>query len=60
MIQIQWNEAKCCHSGKCVDALPQVFKIVNGKFVIDANAAPRPAIQKVVDDCPTQALTLKQ
>jgi uncharacterized Fe-S cluster protein YjdI len=38
-MEIQWDEKKCCHAGVCVRSLPQVFRVENGKFLIDASKA---------------------
>ena len=38
-LQVQWDSARCIHSGNCVKGAPQVFKVEGGKFVIDPAAA---------------------
>lgn len=44
-MKITWHEKACCHSGKCVQALPSVFKVENGKFVIDHERAKEEEIR---------------
>lgn len=38
-MKVAWNEKTCCHSGNCVKTLPQVFKVEDGKFVIQSENA---------------------
>ena len=38
-VKIGWDEKTCIHAGECVKGLPQVFKVEDGKFVVDAAAA---------------------
>lgn len=57
-MQIRWDQDKCCHAGVCVSSLPDVFKIVDGQFVIDTTQASEEAIQNVVDQCPSGALRI--
>lgn len=53
---VTWDENVCSHAGKCVQGLPKVFKVEDGKFVIDENAASQEAIKYVVAMCPSGAL----
>ncbi|WP_316369586.1 (4Fe-4S)-binding protein [Candidatus Thiodiazotropha sp. CDECU1] len=59
MGKISWDEKSCQHAGNCVKGLPNVFKIDDGRFVIDGNAASAEEIKKVVDSCPSGALKYK-
>ena len=36
-MKVNWDEKICSHSGECVKNPPNVFKVVNDKFVIDEN-----------------------
>jgi len=56
MSNVTWDEKVCSHAGKCVQGLPQVFKVEDGKFVIDEGAASQEAIKNVVAMCPSGAL----
>ncbi|MCU7931012.1 MAG: (4Fe-4S)-binding protein [Candidatus Thiodiazotropha sp. (ex Codakia rugifera)] len=56
MSKLSWDEKICQHAGNCVNGLPTVFKLENGQFVIDENAASSMEIQKAVDNCPSGAL----
>lgn len=58
MMQVTWDQHKCCHAGVCVDSLPEVFKIVDGRFVIDFANASVEAITDVVNQCPSGALQI--
>ncbi|MBL1265779.1 (4Fe-4S)-binding protein [Candidatus Methylomicrobium oryzae] len=55
-MQVKWDQERCCHAGVCVGLLPDVFKIEDGRFVIDTNEASEEAIKNVVDRCPSGAL----
>ena len=56
-MKVNWDESVCIHSGKCVENLPTVFKIEDGKFVIDENGASEEAIRETVSKCPSGALS---
>ena len=56
-MKVNWDKKICIHSGECVKNLPNVFKVVNDKFTIDENAAEDNEIKKVVEQCPSGALT---
>jgi uncharacterized Fe-S cluster protein YjdI len=58
-LQVAWDKNVCIHSGNCVKTLPQVFKIENGKFVIDPNAADEDKVRATVGACPSGALQIK-
>jgi uncharacterized Fe-S cluster protein YjdI len=55
-LRVQWDSARCIHSGNCVKTLPQVFKVEGGKFVIDPAAASDDQVRKTVATCPSGAL----
>lgn len=55
-MQILWDENKCCHAGVCVKSLPGVFKVKDGKFIIDPSKATVKEIEEVVSQCPSGAL----
>ena len=55
-MKVTWDQNKCCHAGVCVSSLPQVFRIEDGKFVIDTDKASEEEIKNVVNQCPSGAL----
>jgi uncharacterized Fe-S cluster protein YjdI len=59
-LQVQWDSARCIHSGNCVKGLPQVFKVEGGKFVIDPAAASDDQVRKTVAACPSGALSVSE
>lgn len=59
MSKVTWDESQCQHAGNCVNGLPSVFRIENGSFVIDENAAAVDEIRAVVDTCPSGALKVE-
>jgi len=56
MIKVQWDDKVCIHSANCVKQLPSVFKVEDGKFVIDESGAAEDAVKAVVVECPSGAL----
>ncbi len=50
------DRTRCAHSGRCTDALPQVFRASAEPFV-DPAAAPTADVIAVVAGCPSGALT---
>ena len=56
MSNVTWDESVCIHAGKCVEGLPQVFKVEDGQFVIDESAASADEIKSTVNACPSGAL----
>lgn len=56
MSNVTWDESVCIHAGKCVEGLPNVFKVEDGQFVIDESAAGADEIESVVGQCPSGAL----
>jgi uncharacterized Fe-S cluster protein YjdI len=59
-LQVSWDKNVCIHSGNCVKTLPQVFKVENGKFVIDPSGADDDKVRATVAACPSKALQIKQ
>ena len=57
-MNVKWNEKVCIHAGECVKNLPNVFKVVDEKFVIDKGAATEDEIKRVAGLCPSGALTV--
>ena len=55
-MKVTWDETKCIHSAKCVQNLPSVFKVEDGRFVIVPDGAPAEDIKRVVGMCPSGAL----
>ena len=55
-MQVTWDQNKCSHAGVCVKALPEVFRVVEGEFVIDITQATEEEIVAVVKQCPSGAL----
>lgn len=58
-MEVKWDENTCSHSGVCVNSLPNVFKVEDGKFVIDSSAASEAEILETVAKCPSGALTVQ-
>jgi uncharacterized Fe-S cluster protein YjdI len=59
-LEVTWDSKVCIHSGNCVKTLPQVFKVENGKFVIEPSAASEGELRAAVAKCPSHALKIKQ
>lgn len=59
-MQVEWDQTKCCHAGVCVNSLPDVFKVVEGEFVIDASQASKEDVENVVNQCPSGALRINE
>jgi len=55
-MKVIWDEKACCHSGNCVLSLPEVFKIEDGKFVIQPENASEDQVRQVVSACKANAL----
>lgn len=58
MMNVVWDEKACCHSGNCVRSLPEVFKVQDGKFVIQPQNASEEKVLQVVAACPGRALAV--
>jgi uncharacterized Fe-S cluster protein YjdI len=59
-LEVTWDSNVCIHSGNCVKTLPEVFKVENGKFVIDPSASDESHLRSAIAACPSGALALKQ
>lgn len=57
-MNVTWDQNRCCHAGVCVSSLPEVFKIEEGRFVIDTSNASDGEIIEVVKQCPSGALQI--
>ena len=55
-ITVVWKPHLCDHSAVCISELPDVFDSIKRPW-IKMNGAPTNAIKRVVDLCPTRALT---
>ncbi|AKH20424.1 (4Fe-4S)-binding protein [Sedimenticola thiotaurini] len=60
MSRVTWDAEVCTHAGKCVAGLPQVFKIEDGSFVINEQAASEEEIKRVAAQCPSGALRYQE
>jgi len=58
-MEVKWDENVCSHAGVCVTTLPNVFKVEDGNFVIDSEAASEAEIRDVVSKCPSGALSIQ-
>lgn len=58
-MKVTWDESICIHAGKCVEGSPNVFKIVDGNFVIDETGAPEEEIRATAAQCPSGAIKIE-
>lgn len=58
-MKVTWDESTCIHAGKCVEGSPNVFKVVDGNFVIDESGASEDEIRSTVAQCPSGALKIE-
>jgi len=58
-MKVNWDDKVCVHAGECVKNSPKVFKVEDGKFVIDTDAGTDEEIQQTVAKCPSGALTIE-
>ena len=58
-LKLTWDKDVCIHSGNCVKTLPQVFKVENGKFMLEPSAASDDKVRAVVAACPSHALKIQ-
>ena len=56
---VKWDDKICIHAGECVKNLPNVFKVVDKKFVIDQSGAQDDEVKRVVGLCPSGALKIE-
>lgn len=59
-LEVTWDSKVCSHSGNCVKTLPQVFRVENGKFVIEPAKADDARVRATVNACPSGALRIKE
>jgi uncharacterized Fe-S cluster protein YjdI len=57
-MKVTYDAQVCIHAGNCVKSLPAVFKVVDGKFVINQQGASEAAIRQTVAACPSGALQI--
>jgi len=57
-MEVTYDPNVCIHAGNCVKNLPAVFKVIDGKFVIDQQGASETAIRQTVAACPSGALQI--
>ena len=57
-ITVIWNATLCIHTGRCLRGLPEVFDTERRPWVDPAAAAPE-AVARVIERCPTGALTYR-
>jgi uncharacterized Fe-S cluster protein YjdI/CDGSH-type Zn-finger protein len=55
-IIVHWDSARCIHSRLCVLGLPDVFDF-DARPWVDAGAAPPGEVARVIDSCPSGALS---
>ena len=55
-LKVYWKPEICEHVGECVQGLPNVFN-VNHKPWISIENAETKEIMRVIDTCPSKALT---
>ncbi len=58
-IKVIWKPEKCVYSGNCVKGLPKVFDARRRPWV-DVTAADAAEIMRVIDTCPSGALSYEQ
>ena len=58
-MKVKWDDKICIHAGECVKNLPNVFKVVDDKFVIDESGASEDEVKRVVGLCPSSALKIE-
>jgi uncharacterized Fe-S cluster protein YjdI len=60
MIKVTYDADTCVHAGECVKGAPNVFKVVDGQFVIDTSADSEENIRTTVGNCPSGALKIEE
>ena len=58
-LTVKWNPEKCIHAQECVKGLPQVFNRERKPWINMQGASPE-EIMRVIDRCPSGALTYRQ
>tara|TARA_Y100000590_G_scaffold423239_1_gene528810 strand:+ start:495 stop:674 length:180 start_codon:yes stop_codon:yes gene_type:complete len=59
-MKVTYDADVCTHAGECVKGAPNVFKVVDGKFVIDTSADTEDNIRATVGNCPSGALKIEE
>jgi len=59
-MQVTYNPEVCIHAANCVKSLPTVFRVIDGRFVIDQQGASEAAIRQTVAACPSGALQVTE
>ena len=59
-MKVTYDPQICIHAANCVKSLPTVFKVVDGRFVIDQQGASEAAIRQTVAACPSGALQITE
>lgn len=59
-MKVTYNADVCTHAGECVKGAPNVFKVVDGQFVIDTSADSEDNIRSTVSNCPSGALKIEE
>lgn len=63
-MEVKWDENVCSHAGVCVTSLPNVFKVEDGKSVINKSVINTEAdseakIRDIVSKNPSGALSIQ-
>ena len=59
-MKVTYNADVCSHAGECVKGSHNVFKVVDGQFVIDQSADTEENIRATVANCPSGALQIEE
>tara|TARA_Y100001970_G_scaffold93129_1_gene117407 strand:+ start:115 stop:294 length:180 start_codon:yes stop_codon:yes gene_type:complete len=59
-MKVTYDAGTCTHAGECVKGAPNVFKVVDGQFVIDTSADSEDNIRLTVSNCPSGALKIDE
>ena len=66
-MKVTYDAETCTHAGECVKGAPNVFKVVDGQFVIDTAADSEESaadseenIRNTVGNCPSGALKIHE
>jgi uncharacterized Fe-S cluster protein YjdI len=60
IMKVTYNADVCTHAGECVKGAPNVFKVVDGQFVIDTAADSEENVRATVGNCPSGALVIEE
>tara|TARA_B100001029_G_scaffold22897_1_gene15651 strand:+ start:601 stop:780 length:180 start_codon:yes stop_codon:yes gene_type:complete len=59
-MKVTYDAETCTHAGECVKGSPNVFKVVDGQFLIDTSADSEDNIRSTVSNCPSGALKIEE